>query len=115
MLQSRRVYDSPREGDGLRILVDRLWPRGVSKQAAQIDHWFRELAPSTELRQWYRHEPDKWEVFQKRYERELDAKPDLVTQLLDTIGEGKATLLFASKEEQLNNATVLKRYLETKR
>jgi uncharacterized protein YeaO (DUF488 family) len=115
MLKSRRVYESPDGADGVRILVDRLWPRGVSKKTAEIHHWFRELAPSTELRKWYRHEPEKWETFQKRYERELDAKPELVAQLIDTIGQGEATLLFGSKEEQLNNATVLKRYLETKR
>jgi uncharacterized protein YeaO (DUF488 family) len=115
MLKSRRVYENPTDGDGVRILVDRLWPRGVSKKAAQIDHWFRELAPSTELRQWYRHEPERWEAFRKRYVRELDAKPELVARLLDTIGEGEATLLFGSKEERLNNATVLQRYLEGKR
>lgn len=115
MLQNKRVYEAPTDADGIRILIDRLWPRGVSKKDAKIDHWFREIAPSTELRQWYRHEPDRWTDFRKRYRKELDAKPELVAKLRDALGTGDATLLFGSKEERLNNAAVLREYLEKKR
>lgn len=115
MLQRKRVYEAPGDSDGVRILVDRLWPRGVSKKDARVDHWFREIAPSTELRQWYRHEPERWTEFRKRYRKELDAKPELVARLVDALGAGSATLLFSSREEKLNNAAVLSEYLEKKR
>jgi len=115
MLQRKRVYESPAEDDGVRILVDRLWPRGISKNAARIDHWFKEIAPSTELRQWYRHDPARWPEFQRRYTRELDRKPELVERLIGAIGAGSATLLFSSKESELNNAAVLAQYLSKRR
>ena len=107
-----RVYDLPQPDTRFRVLVDRLWPRGVSKTDAQVEHWARSIAPSTELRRWYGHDPDKWKEFQRRYRAELDANPEGVAQLVAELGRGTNTLLYASKEERLNNATVLRAYLE---
>jgi uncharacterized protein YeaO (DUF488 family) len=109
---TKRVYVKPSKSDGRRILIDRLWPRGVSKEAAQIDFWAKSVAPSTELRQWYRHEAAKWEEFRRRYFAELDANPDGVDELRSQLGSGTATLVFGSKEEDLNNATAIIEYLD---
>lgn len=114
-LGTRRIYDSPGEGEGRRILIDRLWPRGISKELAGLDHWARELAPSDELRRWYRHEPAKWDEFRRRYFAELDARPEAVAALVERIGDGAATLLFSSREAELNNAAALREYLERRR
>jgi len=111
-LQLKRVYEPPTDIDGMRILVDRLWPRGLSKAEARIDFWAKEAAPSNELRHWYQHEQEKWPEFQRKYFTELQNNPDAVQGLIAKIGTGNATLLFASKETSLNNATVLKEYLE---
>lgn len=111
-LETKRIYDPPSPDDGIRILIDRLWPRGISKAAAKLDHWARDVAPSDELRQWYRHEPDKWEQFRSRYFAELDAVPEAVEALRARLGDGTVTLLFSSRETELNNATALKQYLE---
>jgi uncharacterized protein YeaO (DUF488 family) len=108
----KRVYDPPAAGDGFRVLVDRLWPRGIRKEDARIGHWAKDLAPSTELRKWYGHAPGKWPEFRKRYRRELDANTDAVADLLDRLPRGAVTLVFGSKETELNNAAVLKEYLE---
>jgi uncharacterized protein YeaO (DUF488 family) len=111
----RRVYDPPEEADGLRVLVDRLWPRGLKKESARIDLWFRELAPSTPLRKWFGHEPAKWVEFQRRYFAELDArKPETIETLLTHARSGTVTLLFAARELEHNNAVALQRYLETR-
>jgi uncharacterized protein YeaO (DUF488 family) len=112
-LQLKRVYEPPAAIDGMRILVDRLWPRGLSKAETKIDFWAREVAPSNELRRWYQHEPEKWPEFQRKYFTELQNNPEAVQDLIDKIGNGNATLLFSSKETSLNNAAVLKEYLET--
>ena len=112
-LQLKRVYEPPANIDGMRILVDRLWPRGLSKAEAKIDFWAKEVAPSTELRHWYQHEPEKWPEFQRKYFTELQNNPDAVQELIAKIGNKNATLLFASKETSLNNAAVLKEFLET--
>jgi uncharacterized protein YeaO (DUF488 family) len=112
-LQLKRVYEPSADIDGMRILVDRLWPRGLSKAEAMIEFWAKEVAPSTELRRWYQHEPEKWPEFQRKYFAELQNNPDAVEELIAKIGNGNATLLFGSKETSLNNATVLKEYLET--
>ena len=104
----KRIYAAPAATDGCRVLVDRLWPRGLSKEKAQVDHWFRDLAPSNELRRWYGHDPDKWNEFRKRYWAELDADPSVLeplTRLMET--ERTVTLLFGSREEKLNNAVAL--------
>lgn len=112
-LQLKRVYETPADIDGMRILVDRLWPRGLSKADAQIDFWAKEVAPSNELRHWYQHEQEKWPEFQRKYIIELQNHPEAVQELITQIGNGNATLLFASKETSINNAAVLKDYLET--
>jgi len=114
-LRTKRIYDAPKRTDGKRILIDRLWPRGVSKEDAKIDHWAKDVAPSDELRRWYRHEPSKWGEFRKRYFAELDANPDGVAALRAALGSRTATLVFASKEERLNNAAALKEYLASRR
>jgi uncharacterized protein YeaO (DUF488 family) len=108
----KRVYQEPAKGDGLRVLVDRLWPRGMSKDAVHLDLWLKEVAPSTALRRWYGHEPSKWEEFKRRYFRELDCAPEPVNVLMEQAGEGKICLLFAAKDEERNNAVALKEYLE---
>ncbi|HSR63203.1 MAG TPA: DUF488 family protein [Gammaproteobacteria bacterium] len=108
----KRVYNKPAKKDGLRILVDRLWPRGLSKEKARIDYWPKDIAPSNELRKWYGHDPDKWKEFRQRYFRELDENAGAVSELLETIGNKPATLVFGSKEVEFNNAVALKEYLE---
>lgn len=113
-IRTRRVYEKPAPADGRRILVDRLWPRGLSKDAARVHHWARSVAPSDDLRRWYRHDPEKWETFRRRYFAELDANPEGVAALRDAMAEAggrTVTLLFASKEETLNNAAALRDYL----
>jgi len=110
-LHLKRVYEPPAKADGLRVLVDRLWPRGLTKEAAAIGFWAKDLAPSNELRRWYQHDPEKWNVFRERYFQELETKPAGVQALLSRLGDGVATLVFSSKEERLNNAVALKDYL----
>jgi uncharacterized protein YeaO (DUF488 family) len=112
-LQLKRVYEAPADIDGMRILVDRLWPRGLSKAEAKIDFWAREVAPLNELRRWYQHEQEKWPEFQRKYITELQNNTEEVQELIAKIGDRNATLLFSSKETGLNNAAVLKEYLET--
>jgi uncharacterized protein YeaO (DUF488 family) len=112
VIKVRRVYDSEGEGEGQRFLVDRLWPRGVKKEAIHYQAWLKEAAPSNELRRWYSHDPDKWEEFQRRYAEELDANEESWRPLLEAAREGPITLLYSSKERELNNAVALKLYLE---
>ena len=112
VIRTKRVYDPSSTRDGPRILVDRLWPRGLSKEKAKLSMWARECAPSDALRKWYRHEPDKWETFRERYFAELDANPDAVGALVGHVGGRSATFVFSSKERDLNNARALKEYLE---
>jgi uncharacterized protein YeaO (DUF488 family) len=113
-IRTKRVYDPPARGDGRRILVDRLWARGLSKAKAKVDYWAKTIAPSTALRTWYGHDPDKWTDFRKRYFAELDANPEGVAELKTEMGKGTATLLFSSRETRLNNASALREYLEGK-
>lgn len=114
MIRVKRVYEPAEPEDGYRVLVDRLWPRGVSKDKANLDEWAKDISPSTELRQWYGHDPDKWEEFQARYERELDTPEAQATldQLAERASKGTLTLLYSSRVEDINNATVLQRLLE---
>ena len=112
-IRIKRVYDPRDAGDGRRILVDRLWPRGLSKEDARLYYWAREIAPSDALRQWYGHDPDKWQEFKSRYFAELDANPDGFAELRRNMGEGAVTFLFSSKEPRLNNAFALKEYVES--
>jgi uncharacterized protein YeaO (DUF488 family) len=107
-IKIKRAYESPSDDDGYRILVDRLWPRGISKEKAKVDFWPKELAPSTELRQWYSHDPEKWAEFKARYFAELDGNPELVNELRDYVGKGPVTFVYSSKEQRLNNAIALK-------
>jgi uncharacterized protein YeaO (DUF488 family) len=111
-LRIKRIYAAPAKGDGRRILVDRLWPRGLTKEAAEIDHWAKAVAPSNELRQWYGHDPAKWEEFRRRYFAELAGNQAAVLELRAQLGRGVTTLLYQSKEEEINNAQALKEYLE---
>jgi len=112
-IRIKRVYEEPEEADGRRILVDRLWARGLSKEKAKVDVWVKEIAPSTELRRWYGHDPNKWTEFKSRYAAELRANPDKVEEILEEVQEGIVTFLYSSKEEQLNNAVALKEYIES--
>ena len=102
MIKIKRVYDVPSQEDGTRILVDRLWPRGLSKEKAKVDLWLREIAPSNELRKWYSHDPAKWQEFKARYAKEMEDKG------------GTVTFLYGSTEHRLNNAVALKEYVEDK-
>jgi len=111
----KRVYDPPKPADGFRVLVDRLWPRGVSKSSARIDLWLKEIAPSAALRKWFGHDPLKWDAFRARYFRELQKNPKAVAQLNEIIRNGPVTLLFAAKDQEHNNAVALKEYLESGR
>ena len=108
----KRVYEKPDKGDGVRILVDRLWPRGLSKKKAQVDFWLKEIAPTSELRKWFRHDPKKWDEFQKRYEQEIRRKDDLMKILKRRARQGAITLIYAARDEKHNEAVVLKHFLE---
>ena len=112
VLRTKRVYDEPGEGDGFRVLVDRLWPRGLSKERARIDIWLKDVAPSNELRSWYAHKSEKWQEFKKRYFRELNKRQDFIDLIIRKSRKGKITLLYAARDEKLNNAVALKEYVE---
>ena len=112
-IQIKRVYEEPEDSDGCRILVDRLWARGLSKEKAKIDFWAKDIAPSTELRRWYNHDRDKWSEFRSRYFDELAANPDKLEELMAYVKAGTVTFLFSSKEERLNNAAALREYIES--
>ncbi len=112
MIKLKRVYEQAEPSDGFRVLVDRLWPRGVSKEEAHIDAWLRDIAPSTELRTWFEHDPAKWPEFQRRYRGELKAKTSQLEKLLAAAAGRDMTLVYASKEQHYNNVTVLKEVLE---
>ena len=112
MFRLKRVYDQSSKRDGLRILVERLWPRGVSKEKAAVDLWLKELAPSTELRKWFNHEPEKWSEFRKRYWSELEQKGDLLVLLKHRASEGTVTFVYAAHDEAHNSAVALKEFLE---
>ena len=115
MIQIKRVYDPPAKVDGVRFLVERLWPRGVRKDKLKLDRWIREVAPSTELRKWFNHDPNKWMEFQKRYRVELKEHSEQWRPILDAEKKGNVTLLFSSHDTEHNNAVALKAYLEQQR
>lgn len=110
-LQIKRAYEAPEKADGVRILVDRLWPRGLSREQAAVDLWFKDIAPSAELRRWYAHQPERWPEFRRRYFAELDRQPAAVAGLRDALGRGSATLVYAAKDVEHNNAQALLEYL----
>ena len=111
----KRIYEASEKSDGTRMLVDRLWPRGIGKDKAGIVFWAKDAAPSNELRKWYNHDPDKWDEFRERYFTELNANPGVVAELESYLRGGVVTFLFSSKEPELNNAVVLKEYVEKQR
>jgi uncharacterized protein YeaO (DUF488 family) len=111
-IRVKRAYRAARQSDGARVLVDRLWPRGLSKERFRFDHWAKELAPTTELRHWFGHDPARWDEFRTRYAEELDAQPEAVEALLALARKGPVTLLYGAKDEQFNNAVALEEYLE---
>lgn len=114
MIRVKRVYEQPSYQDGFRILVDRLWPRGLRKSEAKFDLWMKEIAPEDRLRKWFSHDPEKWEEFRKCYLKELEQKEEYIQELLGKAREKDLTLLYAAKDETFNNATVLKEYLESR-
>ena len=113
-LAIKRVYEVRGRGDGTRILVDRLWPRGLSRQRARVDIWLKDIAPSTELRKWFSHDPNKWTEFQDRYRQELKSKTDLLLTLKEKAAKGPITLLYGAKDESHNEAVVLQELLHAK-
>jgi uncharacterized protein YeaO (DUF488 family) len=113
-IKIKRVYLQPDEEDGTRILVDRLWPRGLTKEKASVDLWLKEIAPSTELRKWFGHDPDKWKEFQTRYRAELRQNTEQVLLLRQEAAKGVVTLLYGAKDEEHNEAVVLQKLLASK-
>ena len=111
----KRAYETQARSDGCRILVERLWPRGLSKQDAKIDVWVKDVAPSTELRRWFDHDPDKWAEFKRRYVKELRARQEALEPILERVRAGRVTFVFASRETRFNNAVALKEYVEKSR
>jgi len=114
MIELKRVYEPVASSDGSRFLVERLWPRGIKKTALRIDAWLKDVAPSTNLRQWFRHDPKKWDEFQRRYRRELDGNREALLPLRKAAEEGIVTLVYSSQDREHNNAVALKKYLEEK-
>jgi uncharacterized protein YeaO (DUF488 family) len=110
-IKLKRAYEKPEKSDGSRILVERLWPRGVTKEEAEIDLWMKDIAPSAELRKWYSHDVEKWPEFQKRYRKELTANKELVNDL-KTRAKKTVTFVYAAKDEEHNSAVVLKDFIE---
>jgi uncharacterized protein YeaO (DUF488 family) len=108
----KRAYDPPAASDGRRILVDRVWPRGIAKDDLRIDAWLKDLAPSTDLRKWFGHDPKKWDEFKKRYARELERRSDALGALVEKARAGHITLVFGAKDTLHNNAVALKEQLE---
>ena len=113
-IQIRRIYEPPAPEDGARVLVDRLWPRGVKKERLRLTGWLREVAPGDALRQWFKHDPAKWNEFQRRYAAELESNPQAWQPLLQAARKGNVTLLFGAKDPEHNNAVALKAFLEQK-
>jgi uncharacterized protein YeaO (DUF488 family) len=112
----KRAYDDPAKSDGVRVLVDRIWPRGVSKDDAALDEWYKDIAPSNELRKWFGHDPDKWREFQKRFRAELNANREALKPLIDKARKAKKlTLVYGARDTKHNNAVVIKSYLEKHR
>ncbi|WP_043531362.1 DUF488 domain-containing protein [Litchfieldella xinjiangensis] len=111
-IQCKRAYDTPEKSDGYRVLVDGIWPRGRRKEALELDEWRKELAPSKKLRQWFKHDPQRWDTFRQRYHKELDKQKRAIDDMLKACDGHKLTLVFGAKETEYNNAVALKEYLE---
>lgn len=112
MLKIKRVYDDESQQDGKRYLVDGVWPRGVKKEDLDYDEWYKELAPSTDLRKWFNHDPDKWDEFKKRYSRELDGHKDLLKEIKKESDGHNVTLIYGAKDEEHNQAVAIREYIE---
>jgi uncharacterized protein YeaO (DUF488 family) len=112
-IQIKRIYQPAEPADGYRLLVDRLWPRGISKEAAALDNWMKEVAPSTELRRWFGHDPSRWQEFKRRYAAELDANLDLVDKVRSIAADRTVTLLYSARDQDHNQAVALEEYLST--
>jgi uncharacterized protein YeaO (DUF488 family) len=112
MIKLKRAYEKPSKDDGERILVERLWPRGVTKAQAKLDLWLKEVAPSTELRKWFGHDPDKWAEFRRRYLKELRQKTDLISLLKRLAKKGTVTLVYAARDEAHSGALALQQFLQ---
>ena len=110
-IRTKRVYEPANPHDGLRVLVDRVWPRGMTKEQVQADLWLKDVAPSAALRKWFGHDRSKWEAFKRRYFLELDAQPEAVARLLDEAAKGRLTLLFSARDAEYNQAVALREYL----
>ncbi len=115
MIRVKRAYDSVEKDDGVRILVDRLWPRGLKKEQLSLYTWLRDVAPSDDLRKWFGHEPARWEEFKERYFSELDQKQDALKPLSKAALDGNVTLIYAAQDKEYNNAVALKEYMEARR
>lgn len=111
-IQCKRVYDDAEKSDGYRVLVDRVWPRGIKKEDLQADEWRKELSPSSELRKWFNHDPQRWAAFYQKFHAELDQQGEAVESVLQGANGGTLTLLYAAKDTEHNNAVALKMYLE---
>jgi len=111
-IKLKRAYQDATKSDGTRILVERLWPRGLSKDRAKVDLWLKDVAPSTELRKWFGHDPSRWQEFRRRYHQELRRRPEVLQPLLDAIAHGPVTFIYGSREERYNAAVALREYLE---
>lgn len=111
-IKIKRAYEPPAASDGARILVDRLWPRGISKEQLDIVYWAKSVSPSNDLRKWYGHDPKKWEEFRARYFREIGANPEGLHELAGHLKSGSVTFLYSSKEPEINNAVALRDYLK---
>jgi len=111
-IKLKRAYEKPEKSDGYRILVERLWPRGLRKEKAGIDLWMKEIAPSTDLRKWYSHDIEKWPEFKKRYKQELNGNKELVAELKGIVREKDVTFIYAAHDEKHNSALVLKEFIE---
>jgi len=114
LIRLKRIYEQPSDQDGVRVLVDKLWPRGLRKNEVRLDAWLKEIAPDDELRKWFSHDPEKWEKFRIRYLKELEQKEEYVQTLIEKANKTDLTLLYAAKNERFNNAIVLKEYLESR-
>ena len=114
MVRLKRAYEPATSSDGARYLVERLWPRGVKKTVLRVDAWLKDVAPSTKLRQWFNHDPKKWQEFQRQYRRELRSNPDALRPILTAAQEGTITLVYSLHDSAHNNAVALKKYLEEK-
>ena len=114
MITLKRAYEPVARSDGARLLVERLWPRGVSKAQLRVDAWLKEAGPSTELRKWFSHDPEKWDEFRRRYFLELDSRPEAWQQIVSAVRRGRVTLVYSSHDTNHNNAVALQEYVQAK-